>query len=31
MDRYEYQKEIEALKREILAECAKMIEQRVNL
>ena len=31
MDRYEYQKEREALKREILAECAKMIEQRVNL
>ena len=29
--RYEAQKDREALKKEILAECEKMIERRVNL
>ena len=29
-DRYNQQREQEQLKKEILAECAKMIEQRVN-
>ena len=30
IDRYEQQKDREQLKREILAECEKMIEQRIN-
>lgn len=31
IDRYEQQRDREQLKREILAECEKMIQQRVNL
>ena len=31
IDRYEQQKDRELLKKEILAECEKIIEQRVNL
>ena len=30
IDRYDQQRDREQLKREILAECEKMIEQRVN-